>query len=120
VNRYGFLILEPKRKTTMIINMTPHSINVIVNGVEIATFPPSGDTVRIESTQIESGEVDGIPAFIVEYGKPAGVPPVMPGIYYIVSGMVKSAMPERTDFVAPAAQVRNEKGQVVGCAGFIV
>jgi len=38
-----------------------------------------------------------------------------PDVYYIVSQLVKSALPDRDDLLVPAEVVRDETGRIVGC-----
>jgi hypothetical protein len=36
-------------------------------------------------------------------------------VYYIVSAMVRAALPDRKDLLVPSQQVRDDAGRVVGC-----
>lgn len=38
--------------------------------------------------------------------------------YYLVSQLVKSALPSRKDLLAPDEVVRDEKGNIIGCRSF--
>ena len=52
------------------------------------------------------------------YGEVMGLPDPKPNTVYVVSGMVNSATPERTDVVSPGEQLRDEEGRPIGCIGF--
>ncbi len=115
----------------MIINMTPHPVNIVtVTGEEILTIPPSGKTIRLETVTTRVMKIDGVEITRTVFGKPevivtkpenidARVPREMPeqadNVYYIVSQIIKSALPGRADLLVPAEIVRNETGQIVGC-----
>ena len=49
------------------------------------------------------------------FGEPEGLPAYEEGTFYIVSQIVKSALPYRTDLLVPAEMVRDAAGNVVGC-----
>jgi hypothetical protein len=98
-----------------IINLTPHEVNIRnEKGEEIKSFPSEG-VVRL-STKVEKlRPLYGIPITKTVFGFPEGLPRYQPGRYYIVSQLVKSALPGRGDLLVPAELVRNDKGQIIGC-----
>lgn len=104
-----------------IINMTPHNIN-IQKGEQHCVLPSKG-IVRVATrtevsgflTDEETGAI--ITVFKTEYGEVEGLPPYEEGVYYVVSGLVKAACPDRKDLLVPGKQIRNEAGQVIGCEG---
>jgi hypothetical protein len=115
------------------------------NGQVLHTFPRSGrtirlsiDTVRGEDIIIETEENNldihwmfpiyaSIPTSRTVFGEPLGLPDEdssgdrHPGYafyydtYYIVSQLVKNALPHRKDLLVPAEVVRDEKGNILGC-----
>lgn len=97
------------------VNLTPHIVR-LNDGTE---FPPSGTVCRVSSThdEIEPG------LFRVKFGEVVGLPQPEADTRYIVSGMIMSACPERTDLVSPATGhplcVRRD-GQVYSVPGFVV
>ena len=104
-----------------IINLTPHPINLVSNdGRLIDTIEPSGNVARISVQHETVGELCNVPLVKSVYGEIEGLPEPIEGVWYIVSGMVKSALPERKDLVVPAQLVRDDSGNVVGCAAFSV
>lgn len=99
-----------------IVNLTPHTITIVrENGnIEIA---PSGVIPRVSVKTVPSGEIGGIPLFRNEYGNVVDLPDPVDGTLYVVSGLLKSACPNRTDLVVPARQIRDEAGRIIGCEG---
>lgn len=117
----------------MLINCTPHEIKIrIEDGPEI-TVPTSGIVPRVETRQVDAGEVEvrvgndhqpldaqgavwfGIPAVRQETGNVVGLPDHVAGTQLIVSGMVFAAS-DRLDLVAPdtgKTAVRNDQGHIV-------
>lgn len=98
------------------INLTPHAIT-LNNGT---TFPPSGKVARIETKHTEFND-DLICQ--VQFGEPVNIPEPVENTFYIVSGLMLSALPNRKDLVAPATGhpecKRNEKGHIVSVPGFV-
>lgn len=97
-----------------LINLTPHAINIIVNG-ETKTIEPSGTIARVVMTQERIGEVDGIPVYRNTYGKPENLPEPQEGTYYIVSALLAQAIPEREDVLITSNPIRDEAGRIIGC-----
>lgn len=98
-----------------IINATPHAINVVNERMEVVrTFMPE-ISVRVSSRTEIVGIIDGIPTDRTVFGEVEGLPAPQEGTYYIVSRLVKSALPDREDLLCPGQQVRNDQGQVIGC-----
>jgi hypothetical protein len=110
-----------------IINTTPHAVNII----DGPTFPNDGHTIRLTAKTVAAApivigntanpvtvpvtrSVFGEPVYLVD-GQPEPLPQMRPGVFYIVSQIVKSAMPSRFDFLVPAEVVRDEAGNIVGC-----
>lgn len=102
-----------------VINLTPHSIN-LVGGPE---FEPSGQVARISSTNESAGEllINGelVPLITEEFGEVIGLPEEKEGTMFIVSGLVFSHS-KRRDLLVPGEQVRDEQGRVIGCKSFQV
>lgn len=100
---------------TQIKNFTPHPISICNNAGEVVrVFQPEG-LVRLRAVTVPAGEIDGIPVTRTEFGEPEGLPDFKEGTFYIVSQLVKSALPSRSDLLVPAEVVRDEKGNIVGC-----
>jgi hypothetical protein len=113
--------------TERFVNLTPHNVYVQVetdsedltayrqNGVIFA----SGSVARVSTRNVRAGVVGGIPVFRQEYGAVVGLPDPEESVYYIVSAIVRTALPSRKDLVSPGDLVRNSAGEVVGCGSFI-
>ncbi len=94
-------------------NLTPHPI-VVIRGEEKITIQASG-LARLAARTEWVGEIDGIPLSQTKFGLPEGLPDPQDGVYLVVSQLIKSALPQRTDLLVPAEVVRDEKGNIVGC-----
>lgn len=132
---------------SILINMTPHDINILddsnvsydkafrgykVTGDPIIreTYNPSGTVLRCSQEETEAGDLNGIRLYRVKFGRVEHTTkdgsvvtfntPVKEGVYYIVSSIIKNALSDRPDLLVPTHVVRNDKGQPVGCLGFAV
>lgn len=107
-----------------IVNLTPHTIHIIGDDDTVIREYPSSGCARVETTREHIGMLDGVPLVSSIYGDVVGLPSVGDDVaMYIVSAMVRQALPDRTDLVcpdtSPQGAVRNEKGQIIGTRGFI-
>ena len=100
-----------------IINLTPHVITIVREDGNKIELTPSGVIPRVSVKTVPAGEVNGIPLFHNEYGNVIDLPAPQDGTLLVVSGLLKSACPERSDLVVPAKQIRDEQGRIVGCEG---
>ena len=107
-----------------IINCTPHAVKIVDGaGALVKEFTPSGMTIRLSAKTVEIGGLEGVRLTSTTYGEPVLVTPVGEGAlpeenastYYLVSAMVRSALPHRGDLLVPAEQVRDDQGRIVGC-----
>ncbi len=99
-----------------LINMTPHPINIIKEGQPTKTIPISGKLIRLKTSTILTGvEVNGVRLSKTVFGEPEGLPKEVEGTYIIVSQLVKSALPQRSDLLVPAEVVRDNQGHILGC-----
>ncbi len=102
-----------------IINLTPHALDVHDNQGNVITLPSSGK-VRVASNYKKVETIHGIDIFTCEYGEVEGLPAPKNGVIYIVSGLVKNAVPHRKDVFSPGELVRDEHGRPIGCRGLRV
>lgn len=103
-----------------IINLTPHSINFVdASGAPLVTVEPSGQLARVTAHTVTTGSVSvgdvTIPTTGTTYGEVEGLPAPEEGTIYIVSSLVASRCPDRTDVFIPNESVRDEKGRIIGC-----
>lgn len=138
-----------------IMNMTPHAITVLRDGLEPLVLPPSGQVARISQRSESAGTLEtvagAIPLVRSTYGSVEGLPEV-PAVcgycgsarcgmltgaeicgedpslatvpeattVYVVSALVRLALPYRRDLASPGPLVRDADGQPVGCRGLEV
>ena len=97
----------------MIKNLTPH--DVVILGDEKRVISPSGAPARFEQKTMGIGKIENVPVSKTVYGEVENLPEEADGVFYIVSQLIKNALPERKDLLVPAEVVRDEKGNIVGC-----
>jgi hypothetical protein len=103
---------------TNILNLTPHTLNVVLaDGVR--AIAPSGTIARVSSSQTQTGSVDGIPLFTTTFGDVVDLPAPSPDTLLVVSALVRTAVADRKDVVSPGDLVRDDAGNVIGCKGLI-
>lgn len=110
-----------------LVNATPHTVTIVSkDGSVLLTLPKGEFELRCAEQRLESAPVvvDGVavPTSSVTYGAVyrsdgGEVPPVVEGVAYVVSALVRQAAPERTDFYSPGPLVRDADGRPVGCLG---
>lgn len=100
-----------------IINLTPHAIHLPNRTIE-----PSGQVARCQEWTLPAGTFDGIVLIRREYGAVEELPEYVhkSGNLYIVSMMVRQALPERIDLASPGDLIRDESGQIIGCKNLVV
>lgn len=109
---------------TKLLNLTPHAINVLAEDkTPHFILPPSGTVARVSTTRqrvdvIYSEQApEGISVFGVRFGEVVGLPAEADDVFYVVSALVKTACPNRTDLLSPGELVRNDDGHPIGCIG---
>ena len=106
-----------------IINLTPHAIVVVV-GDATTTFAPSGSVARCAAVSAPAGffyigDIE-VPLTNTAFGDVVGLPDAAPDTIYIVSALVRSAVPSRHDVASPGEPVRDAGGNVLGCRCLII
>lgn len=98
---------------TQLINLTPHTLNVMVNDA-MQEIPASGTVARVSVKSVVSGDINGIPVVENVYGEVEGLPEPVDGAIYIVSMLVGSRVSGRNDIVGPDSgpTAIRENGQV--------
>lgn len=102
-----------------ITNLTPHTLNVILPNGTCRAIPSSG-VARCAQTSVSAGDHDGIQLVHTQYGTVTGLPEPIAGVLYVVSALVRAAVPERMDVASPGDLVRNDAGAVIGCRNLIM
>lgn len=110
-------------ETTQLVNLTPHTINLVAeDGTQLLSLESQG-VARVAATtevvgQLQVGEVV-VPQTHTTFGEVEGLPEQAPGVGYIVSNMIISALAQqgvrRDDLFTPGMQVRDDQGRVIGC-----
>ena len=98
------------------INLTPHTINIHSNG-NVTNVTPSGSIARVSTNYQHSTTVSGINIYNCVYGDVHGLPDSQNNTIYIVSSVVKSAVPNRMDVMSPGELIRDNDGKPIGCNG---
>ena len=101
---------------TNLINMTPHPIFIVdAEGNKLQTILPSGNTIRLTQRTERVTAINGIPISNTVYRDALGLPHFQEETYYIVSQLIKTALPQRTDLLVPAEMLRDANGNIIGC-----
>ena len=112
----------------MIINLTPHAINIYKDGVLFKTIEPYGLVARVKTVRHIAGEIDGVPIYDTQFGEVENLPKSELRVRFIVSSMVLAAVRAaeealcgnvipRDDLLVPGELVRDAKGVIIGCTG---
>jgi hypothetical protein len=103
----------------MLVNLTPHDINIVREDGTTWTIPASGEVARVYANTRRVDEFDGVPITQTFYGMVAGLPEPQDGVRYIVSALVAERVTDRTakvgDILVPSETVRDEHGRIIGC-----
>ena len=103
--------------SVVLVNMTPHPLNIVQRDGEILTVNPSGFVPRCASTEELDQSIGLIDVTRQTLGEVEGLPESLPGAFYVVSRLVASAASGRDDLLVPGPLVRDDQGRVVGCKG---
>lgn len=103
--------------TGKLVNLTPHTLNVLAADGSIVDIQPSGGVARVSSSSAVIGKFNGIYIMEPTWGDVTGLPAAEDGIIYIVSRMVKDRVPNRADVLVPGTPVRDEDGKIIGANG---
>lgn len=104
-----------------LINLCPHPVCVKhADGTE--TIIPQSGLARVSVDYRETGSVpvEGRPVPLIQgvYGEVDGLPAPAAGCLYLVSHMVRMALPQRADLLSPANIVRDAQGNILACRMF--
>ena len=111
------------RRYTVMLNRTEHSVKIFntigVETPDMVLEQYKGEPIRVSCESRKVDTVEGIDIYENIYGEVTGLPEFKEGIYYVVSAMVRQALPERKDLLSPGQLIRNEAGQPIGCLGLV-
>jgi len=99
-----------------IINKTPHPVYILGDDNKvIKMFPKSNGMIRVPESIKSVGTINKIPITTTQWGETTDVPKAKKDVFYIVSQLVKSALPHRYDFLVPKQVIRDDSGNIIGC-----
>lgn len=78
-----------------------------------------GEPIRVSCESRKVDTIEGVDIYENVYGEVTGLPEFKEGVYYVVSAMVRQALPHRKDLLSPGQLIRNEQGQPIGCLGLV-
>lgn len=99
----------------MLINLTPHPI-VFPDRI----IPPTAPAARCTELSAPAGDFDGVLLITRTYSSVSDLPEPIAETMYIVSAMVRMALPERHDLASPGDLVRDAAGVIVGCKNLVI
>lgn len=102
---------------TTLVNLTPHTLNLIAADGSTVDIPPSGNIARVSSISSIVTTVNGININKQTFGKVMDLPDAQDDVVFIVSRMVKDRVPDRDDVVVPGVPFRDTDGKVIGAWG---
>ena len=108
-----------RKANVKFVNLTPHDITV-VDGETRVTLPKSGQVARVAVSQVEVGRAEGIALYQTRKGEVQGIPAQEEGTIYVVSLLVREALPARTDLASPGELIRDADGKPIGCRGLAI
>ena len=115
------ITMYPAARMTRLVNLTPHEV-VIHHYGTVTTIAQSGVVARVAQTAWAVrtawdavSQTQCIPLVRAEYGPVEGLADPVEDTIYIVSSMVRLAVPDRSDVASPADLVRDAAGKIVGC-----
>lgn len=108
----------------MIINLTPHEVRVYPLGYTIeddcVVLPPSGQVARVTMSTVLVDVAGPIDLVRNTAGTVTGLPEPVEGTLYVVSALVRLAVPHRVDVASPGELIRDTNGQPIGCRGLVI
>lgn len=132
IGRRSAVSTTSERRRVKVVNLTPHDVTFYSqDGTRVIGNIPTGRQVtRVEhrasivlpaDLELEDGTViEDIPLFYQGQEVTTDLPDPVPGLYYIVSSMVKDACPHRSDLFAVnttnnmLGSVKTPEGHVIG------
>ena len=106
-----------------LVNKTPHPVTLVLEDGARISLEPVLPTPRVSSSSVKTASYtitdgEGTEHVITREAPTFGeIAEPEEGVIYVVSMLVAARAKGRTDLVSPGRQLRNEAGQVIGCAG---
>jgi hypothetical protein len=102
-----------------VVNLCPHPVVILREGQPPMVLPASDRPARVQLEEAPVGELHGVP-LLSQSLTGAELPEAREDRVLVVSHIVRSAHPERTDLLSPARLVRDEAGAVIACEALAV
>lgn len=95
------------------INTLPHQVTLVRSGRKSLTLPAAKKPARVRQSPV--GEFMGVAIYGTRDGQVDHLPDPRPNTMYLVSRIVKDAVPKRIDCVVPDQLVRDPStGSIIG------
>ena len=105
------------------LNRTEHEVKVFnvigANIPDLTLEQYTGQPIRVSCESRKVDTIEGIDIYENTYGEVTGLPEFKEGVFYVVSAMVRQALPNRKDLLSPGQLIRSEAGQPIGCLGLV-
>jgi hypothetical protein len=98
-------------KTGQFINCTTHRVQLMRKGMPDLVLPPATTPAKVRMVKV--GSFKGVD-IMQRSEEVEGLPDKQLNTFYLVSRIVKDAVPDRMDVVVPTDLVRDSKGTVIG------
>ena len=110
---------DSDNRVVKVVNLTPHDLNIYDGENLIETITPDErGPARCTRSQVQIGEIDGVPIFTVKFGEVENLPEPEENTVYFVSLATANGAPDRTDLVCANEVLRDESGRPYGCCSF--
>lgn len=97
-----------------VVNLCPHPIRLM--GCAPVELAASVRAARVETFDVPVGRILGVPVLGQRFGNPADLPSFEEGVLLVVSSLLRSFAPGRSDLLSPARLQRDAAGSIIGCA----
>ena len=101
-------------------NCTSLVLNIIKQGGEILDLPPCGIVPRCSQSEECVLVINDIALTRQTFGEVVDLPEPEKDVMLVVSRLVASACPDRSDLLVPGPLVRDSEGKVIGCKGLSI
>lgn len=100
----------------MIVNLTPHKVVILDDSNDaVFVFKRAKAPARFLAETFLVSYHSGVPITHTNFTVLENLPDQKEGVYYIVSQLVKSLLPFRSDLLVPTQIVHDGHGVVLGC-----
>lgn len=106
-----------------IINLTPHTVNVLDIDEYVISYEPAGQVTRLKQNQVMVDMINDHDVVINNITDVIDLPEPENDTYYIVSFMVREHCFNRFDLLSPDTgftAIRDSKGHIQAVRGFII